>query len=135
MSNKEAISKSPSGRVQRTPVGKRSILSVRGKDPEYHYRIVNDKDDRIEAFLAAGYEAVNAKDIKVGDNRVDAASPEGSVARVSVGLGDKAVVMRIRKDWFEEDQARKLKEVDLNEAATKQEALNGTYGKLDISRS
>lgn len=81
--SKEAISKAPSGRVRRTPVGTRHILTVTGKDPDYHYRIVNDESDRVQQFLDAGYELVNANDVQVGDKRVNSASAEGSAAQVS----------------------------------------------------
>lgn len=131
---KEAIVKSPSGRVRRTPVGVRNVLTVGGKDPAYEYRIVNDTGDRVEQFKSAGYEVVSAKDVTVGDRRVSQASAEGSAATVSVGGGTKAVVMRIKTEWFAEDQQRKQQDVDQTEAATKADALKGTYGHLDINR-
>ena len=133
--NKESISKSPSGRVQRTPVGTRNVLSVRGKEPGFEYRVVNDDSDRIEQFKAAGYEVVLAKDVTIGDKRVNATSAEGSAATTSVGDGKKGVVMRIRTDWYNEDQAAKQRAVAELESSTKQEALNGTYGKLEVTRS
>lgn len=132
--NKEAIAKSPSGRVRRTPVGVRNVLTVGGKDPAYEYRVVNDVGDRVEQFKSGGYEVVSAKDVTVGDRRVNAASAEGSAAQVSVGSGQKAVVMRIKKEWYEEDQLRKQSDVDQTESATKADALKGTYGKFDVSR-
>lgn len=131
---KEAIAKGPSGRVRRTPVGVRNVLTVGGKDPAYEYRIVNDTGDRVEQFKAAGYEVVSAKDVTVGDRRVNAASAEGTSATVSVGGGTKGVVMRIKKEWYEEDQQRKSENIAATEAATKADALKGTYGKLEIDR-
>src|ERR1700752_1670997 len=97
---KEAISKSPSGRVRRTPVGLRNRLSVLGKDANFEYRIVNDTNDRIGQFLDAGWELVDASAVRVGDRRVDTASSEGSKAQVSVGNDTKAFVMRIKKEWY-----------------------------------
>jgi hypothetical protein len=132
---KESISKSPSGRIQRTPVGVRNVLSVRGKVPDKEYRIVNDDPDRIEQFKAAGYEVVLAKDVTVGDKRVDAASPEGSAASMSIGGGRKGVVMAIRKDWYDEDQRAKLQRIEQLEDTTRQEALDGNYGDIKTSRS
>lgn len=131
---KEAIAKSPSGRVRRTPVGVRNVLTVQGKDPAYEYRIVNDTGDRVEQMKAAGYDVVSAKDVTIGDRRINVASTEGTAATASVGGGVKAVVMRIPKEWYEEDQARKQAVVDETEAATKADALKGTYGRFDISR-
>ena len=133
--NKEAIAKVPRGRTRRTPIGTRNVLTVAGKDPNYEYRIVNDSGDRVQEMLDRDYEIVNADDVRVGDKRVNAASSEGSVAQVSVGQGMKAVVMRIRKEWYEDDQKAKADHVDKLEDATRETALNGTYGKLDISRS
>lgn len=129
----KALSKAPSGRPQRTPVGQRNILTVKGKDPNYEYRIVNDVDDRIERFKEAGYELVPDDAVQVGDKRVNTASSQGSVKQISVGQGTKAYLMRIKKEWFEEDQTRKLGHVAEIERATKEKALDGTYGDLKIS--
>lgn len=133
---KEAIVKAPSGRVRRTPVGTRNKLTVYGKEPGYHYRIVNDVDDgaRIQEFLEAGYEFVPAKDVKVGDKRIEATSSEGTNAQVHVGGGQKAFVMRIKQEWYDEDQAAKQRQLDELESTTREKALDGTYGKFDIKR-
>ena len=133
--NKEAIAKAPRGRTRRTPVGQRNVLTVTGKDPNYVYRIVNDSGDRIQEFLEAGYEMVEAGSVRVGDKRVNTASAEGSVSQISVGQGQKAFVMRIKKEWYEEDQEAKQVRVDQLEATIKDKALDGTYGKLEITRS
>ncbi len=133
--DKEAIAKSPSWRVRRTPVGARNVLTVSGKEPGYVYRIVNDEGDRVEQFKGAGYEVVPASDVVIGDRRINAATPEGSVAQASVGNGVKGIVMRIKEDWYKEDQAAKAKQVADLEAATKLEALKGTYGDIKIERS
>lgn len=130
--SRELTSKSPSGRVKRTPITVRNRLSVKDQDPAYHYRVVNDVDDRILQFKENGYEVV--ENTKVGDKRVDNASSLGSASAISVGQGTKAVVMRIRKDWFEEDQAAKLAQVKAVEDTMKQDAKKASdYGSLDIS--
>jgi len=131
---KEAIAKAPAGRVQRTPIGKRNILTVAGKDANYQYRIINDSGDRVQEFLEAGYELVKEDSVKVGDKRVNKASAEGSVSQISVGQGQKAFVVRIKKEWYDEDQRAKQDHVDVQENSTKSKALDGTYGKLEISR-
>jgi hypothetical protein len=131
---KEAIAKAPSGRPQRVPVGTRNILTVAGKDANYEYRIINDSGDRVQEFLDAGYELVKNSSVRVGDKRVNTASAEGSVSQISVGQGQKGYVVRIKKEWYEEDQLRKQRRVNELEAATKAKALDGTYGKLEITR-
>ena len=132
--NKEAIAKAPSGRPQRVPVGTRNVLTVNGKDPNYHYRVVNDSGDRIQEFLDGGYELVSKDSVRVGDKRVGSATAEGSKSQVSVGQGMKGYVMRIRKEWYEEDQATKQRRVNALESSTREKALDGTYGKLEITR-
>lgn len=129
---KELIAKAPRGRTRRTPVGKRNVLTVTGKDPNYVYRIVNDSGDRIEQFKEAGYEIVEASEVRVGDRRVNQATPEGSKAQVSVGQGQKAMVMRIHKDWYEEDQDKKMQDVRQLEESLKKPS--GDYGKISIER-
>lgn len=85
----KAATKVPSGRVKRTPLQGKQPLAVRGKEPGFQYRIVNDKDDRVLDFQDAGYEIVDSKDAKVGDKRVDRATEDGSVKRISVGNGER----------------------------------------------
>lgn len=130
--NKELISKAPSGRVKRTPVSGRNRLTVQGKEPGYVYRIVNDEEGRIARFQEGGYELLPDEAVKVGDKRANQTSSEGSVKQLSVGGGKKAFVMRIRKDWYEEDQKAKQAAVDTIEATTKKKALDGRYGTLTI---
>ena len=131
---KEAIAKAPERRVRRTPVGRRNVLTLTGKEPGYEYRYVNDIGDRVQQFLDAGYELVEAKNVQIGDSRIGRPSAEGSNAQASVGNGVKAFAMRIREDWYAEDQAAKQAHVKAIEDATKEKALDGTYGKLEISR-
>lgn len=132
---KELIAKVPSGRVTRVPVGQRNLLTVKGKDPEYNYRVVNDVDSRVAQFQEAGYEIVSRTGpVEVGDKRASAGTPVGSAHHFSVGGGQKAVLMRIKKEWYAEDQQRKADFVNAQEASIKQKALDGNYGKLEIKR-
>lgn len=131
--NKEPIAKAPKGRPSRTPIGKRNVLTVNGKDENYVYRVVNDKGDRIAMFEDAGYELVEAAEVRVGDKRVERGSAIGSKAEVSVGQGDKAFIMRIPREFYEEDQAAKEQHLKLQEEAIKQEALkNSDYGSVGL---
>ena len=134
MAEKEAISKAPVGRVTRTPVSQRNVLTVKGKDPNYVYRVVNDVDDRVAQFLEGGYELVENETHDVGDKRVSQGTSIGSKKIFSVGQGVKGHLMRIRKEWYEEDQNRKQQFVDKQEASIKEKALDGNYGKLEITR-
>jgi len=133
---KEAIAKAPERRVRRTPInGRRNVLTVAGKDPAYEYRFVNDTGDRVQAFVEDGWEVVQGKDVRIGDKRIGAPKSEGSIAEASVGLGDKAILMKIPKEWYAEDQAAKQDHVNRTEDAMREKALDGTYGELKLTRS
>ncbi len=120
-------------RVKRTPISGRNVLTVQGKEPGYEYRIVNDSGDRIAQFLDAGYELVDAKTVTVGDKRINQATAEGSKAQVAVGKGEKAFVMRIKQEWYNEDQQTKQAYINQLEQSIKQQAsTSADYGKLTI---
>lgn len=121
-------------RPKRTPISGRNVLTVSGKEPGYVYRIVNATGDRVQQFLDAGYEKVLANDVQVGDKRINSASPEGSVAEVAVGDGQKAIVMRIREEWYKEDQLAKQAHVDQLEQTIKNNVSGADYGSLKITR-
>ena len=121
-----------STRPKRTTLGMRNRLTVANKDPEYVYRVVNDVEDRVEILKGIGYEIVPAADIKVGDSRVDVGSHVGSASTIALGQGVRGVVMRIKKDWYDEDQATKQLEVDKVEQTMKQQ--DGLYGTVKVGR-
>ena len=132
---RNAIVKEPSGRPTRTPVGRRNILSVKGKEAGYEYRIVNDEFDRVDTFKEAGWEVVSNSDVSVGDKRVGASTTPGSAAQVNVGGGSKGVVMRIKQDWYDEDQAAKRAQIKETEEAQRRDARNGAdYGDIKYDR-
>ena len=123
------------GRPVRTPLGQRNKLSVKGIEPGYQYRFVNDTEDRIAAFQDAGYELVDASTVRVGDKRIDTATPEGSKAQISAGKGTKAFLMRIKEDWYKEDQKAKQDFIDEQENAIKTKTPGADYGSVSISRN
>lgn len=118
----EKTTPAPVGRVRRTPIGTRNKLSVRDQDPNFHYRVVNVVDGRVELLQEQGYEIVSTQ---VGDTRVDNPSGLGSASQIPVGNGIKAVVMRQRKDWYQEDQKSKQTQIDELEASMHSAAKRG----------
>jgi len=131
-----ATSKSTSERIRRSPInGTRNRLNVRGKEPGYVYRIVNDIDDRIQTFQELGYEIVTDQSVSVGDKRVANATQEGTPIKVSVGQGVQGYVMRQKQEWYDEDKAKKQEHVNELERSMKDDAnKEGFYGKLNLSR-
>ena len=112
---------------KRVPVHKQSAIAVTNKDPNFVYRIVNDSEGRIDQFLAGGY--VLAEDsVESEDDRIQSASQMGSVKRMVVNRGrdadtKHAVLMKIPREMYEEDQREKQKQVDETSAAFDPEAL------------
>lgn len=127
---------SPSGRPRRSPLDQRTKLAVRNQEAGYHYRFVNAnlerEPERVQEFLDRGYEIVPRDKVDLGDKQVDSISALGSASEVSVGLGTKAIVMRIRKDWYEEDQRIKQADLDAQEAAIKHNS-KADYGNVEFS--
>ena len=108
----------------------RGRLSVRGQDPDYVYRWVHDEDDRIALFKERGWETVEVGQHKVGERRVADASPEGTLQTVSSGNGVISYLMRIKKEWYLEDQKAKQTHIDELERSTLPQDREGVYGNI-----
>lgn len=129
------MTKTNEKRVQRRPLFQRGPQSITGdKDPNYVYRFVNDTGSRIHNFQQAGYEFVTDEQLTVGDSRIQDASEQGSGKKVISNDGTTSYLMRIKKEWYEEDQAAKAKQVNEQEAAMKQEASQAFTGSIKLSR-
>lgn len=127
--------RAPSGRVSRQPVGLRNRLAGINKEPGYVYRYVNDEDDRVALFEKAGYEFVDNSALNLNSHRrLSEPTIEGAKAQVSVGGGKKAFLMRIKEDWYKEDQDAKLKQVRETQEAMKHKDKNeyGLSGSISI---
>ncbi len=129
---KPAVSKDTrvdqSVRPKRTPLGMRNRLTFKDLDPAYNYRIINDKDDRIKQAQIGGYEFVESTE-QLGDLRVAEATKIGSRVSKPVGHGMTGYLMRIKKEWYDEDQTEKQKRVDLLEKAMKPQKAKEEYGE------
>ena len=121
-------------RTQRTPLANRSVLGIKGKEPGYVYRIVNDTGDRIASFQEQGYEIVTDSSITIGDRRVGKASADGSPVQVAVGNGIDGYLMRIKEEYYKEDQAYKEQKLSELEQSMRKEAKDiSDYGNLKIT--
>lgn len=135
---KEAIAKVPRTRPQRAKIGTKDRLVVHNKDSNYEYRFVNDVKNRVAIFKQNGWEVAPAADTQIGDARVENPTSIGSAAAVPVGLvgenAGTAVLMRIPKEWYEEDQAAKAKAIEASEQSMKEAIRSGHKGQFEISR-
>lgn len=121
-------------RQDRVPVGgPRDILSVPNQDPNYVYRWVRDDMGRIDQFKAGGYEVVE-RGHRVGESTVDKGTRLGTAYTMSRGTAT-LVLMRIPKEWYDEDQAAKQGQVDALDSAMKQETKTMGYGQVITTSS
>jgi len=122
-------------RVVRKSLFQRGPQSIAGeKDPNYVYRFVNDTGSRIANFQAAGYEIVKDDELTVGDSRVFDPSDLGSGKKVTSNDGTVSYLMRIKKEYYEEDQAAKQNYINETERAMKQQATQSAdYGTFKVT--
>lgn len=92
---------------------------VKGAEPGYVYRIVNDVGDRVSSLQEQGYEIVTDNSVKIGDRRVGKASQDGSPVQVSVGGGVQGFLMRQKQEYYDEDQKYKQQQIQETERAMK----------------
>jgi hypothetical protein len=119
---------------KRAPITGRNVLTVGGKDPNKHYRVVNDVGDRIEQFKERGWVVEDDENLTIGDRRVATPKGVGSPVQASVGGGVKGVVMSLPRELWEEDQAwKQANDVDTLEAATKSTKA-GDYGSIKVEK-
>lgn len=109
-------SREESGRKVRVPLGvARSKLAV-PDIPGYRLRWLNDLEGRIQQAQAGGYEFVMSAEVPAfGDPDIDNVNRDlgARVSRVvDKTTGQKAYLMKIRQEFYEEDQREKLKVVE-----------------------
>jgi len=92
----------------------RKRLQIDEKFDGFVTRWFNEQDDRIERALAAGYEFVDRDSVKqVGDKDISNGNTDMNskvsrvVGRTANNQPIRAFLMKIRKDWYEADQAKK----------------------------
>lgn len=122
-------------RPERIPVsGQRNLINVRGIDSKkYELRWVNDVDDRIRVFERGGWEKVT-EDVDIGDRTADSSNSKQSFVTKYMGANVTAYLMKIKKEWYEEDQASKskaLKEAE-DERLHREKNEEGRYGSVSI---
>lgn len=137
----------------RVPVsGQRDIMSVFNKDKNFHYRWVVDLDERgsrILKFERAGYHfsPIETEDqrLVVGEDAVYRSRKEDrdvSIIRLPTGGGHFSYLMRIKKEWYNEDQEAKQLPIDEMEAQITGDLTPdgqskkdlGQYGSVSIKR-
>lgn len=142
--NQSRVSGSKS-RPKRVPItGDRDVLTVVGKDKDYEYRWVRDNSEsgaRIFRFLQAAYEFVDATKGAhgIGDSFVYETHDMGSLVRKPGGNGQYLFLMRIPKEFYDEDALAKQVSITEQEQDIVRErdphskGDDGQYGKVILS--
>lgn len=118
-------------RVRRSFVGDTAdIMTVVGKDPEYEYRWVNDERGKVERAIEAGYDVVLEEHL-IGAGTEKTAGSANTIT-VDRKHGVKAVLMRIKKEWAEEDRRARARAIAQSEETLFKEEreADGRYGTL-----
>ena len=113
-----------------------SKLSVPYQDPEYHYHWVNDTPGRIAEAEEHDYEFVTYEEVRMSA-RVATASGGTLGSNVSRLVGKQedgitplnAYLMKIRKEWYDEDQKYQQSKVDEIDSAIRGGNIEGHVGK------
>lgn len=120
---------------KRIPLGTRNVLTA-PKKPGFVRRFVNDKGDRIQVFKDAGWRVVD-ENITVGDEKVGRPSSIGSSVNSHVGMGQRAVLMELPEEIYEEDRATSQAAITQVENEIKRNSKtpdkNGLSGSISIS--
>lgn len=128
-------------RPERIPLdGSRTRLALDEDklDPAYHYKWVNDVDDRIMRYKNAYYEHVSGEEgLTIGQRSIDSSTGElASVVSRDGGKGITVYLMKIPVEFYNEDKAAKEELTERRADAFKQ-SLNsgqeGMYGDVKFS--
>ena len=99
-------------KIKRIPLHKQKNLALKG-DPNFHYFIALDKNDRIQRLLNAGYVFADASELEVNGRSSQNPSVEGKeAARVSLGNSGHGYLLKIpMKYWLEDQEAERQERV------------------------
>lgn len=119
---------------KRIPLGTRNILTAPTRSG-FVRRFVNDKGDRIQMFKDAGWEVVTGAG-EAGDDKLGRATSMGSGTNPHVGGGQRAILMELPEEIYNEDisvSQAKITEVENQiKRNSSAEDRNGLSGKIEI---
>lgn len=121
----------------------RDKLTVKGTDPDYEYRWVKDASEngqRILMFTSAGWDFVTSESgVVIGQSQVYKSDNVGSIIRQPAGEGEYLYLMKILKEWYDEDKLQGQKRIDELEGSMardtgKEPGQDDLYGSVTITR-
>jgi hypothetical protein len=121
---------------KRVPVGLRDPMALsKDLDPNFNYRFVRNTPGRVDKFIEGGYEMVTG-DARIGDPNIAKASNMGSAFSIASGdNADRVFLMRIPKEYYDEDHAAKQAKINEVEEQLKQKPKEqGLQGEIKLNR-
>lgn len=125
------------GRAKRVPMGtpelKMSVPQAE-QDKDHVYRWFNDKPGRLQRAQNAGYEFVEDPTIQVGEGSESKQSNQDARVSMLAGKDERggplyAYLMRIKREWYEDDQDVKQAAIDEIDEAIQEGRLNEEAGE------
>lgn len=105
----------------------RNLLTFEGLDPNFRYYGATDKPGNIEKMKRAGYELVES-DKPLGDFRVADGSKMGKAVSKPSGGGFTTYLMRIPREFYDEDRKAKDDHVNRIEKSLQPNKAKDEYG-------
>ena len=105
-------------RVRNVFNGTQAKLTVNNQIPGYHMHIFNDEPGRIQTAIDGGWEFVTPDEVGgVKDSVTSGNTDLGDKVRFLVGTSEKgdglyAYLLKIKQEWYDEDQAEIQKRND-----------------------
>ncbi|CAB4131957.1 hypothetical protein UFOVP135_37 [uncultured Caudovirales phage] len=144
---REAVATAPVAAVDGTTRKKRNVfngteakISVQSQIPGYHLHVFTDAGGRIQAAMDSGYEFVRPDEVGgVSENVVSRNGDLGERIRFLVnpraeGTEQYGYLMKIRQEWFEEDQAELQNKNNLIDAAIRKGKITGSNSSFYTPR-
>lgn len=138
MEERKAAVSSPTPATDGTTRKKRNVfngteakISVQTQIPGYHLHVFTDAGARIQQALDTGYEFVRPDEVGgVSENVVSRNGDLGDRVRFLVnpraeGTEQYGYLMKIRQEWYEEDQAELQAKNNLIDAAVRKGKITG----------
>ncbi len=111
MNQRESMQREKQARIP--PGQPRLKLTVEGlKNNERGYFA---KPEQFDELLEGGYQHVPRKGVEIGTDKLGNTDLGSMVSRSAGSDGGRLYLMKIRKDWYEENQREKQKQITKNE--------------------
>ncbi len=116
--SRDSVKEDEKGRKPRVPFGAhRTKLQVESTIPGYHLLLFNDQDGRIQRAERGGYEYVMSDEVpELGEGELHQKNSDlnSKVSKIVSRDGSelRAFLMKIKQEWYDEDQKVKQKRND-----------------------